>query len=136
LHLYVKLSEGLQIKFRCEICKVDTPCPHQIDEVRTKAWLADLEREKTYSEFLHINDFETWQPFCYMDQDTELRRVGAIAAQREFIRALWILNRFNQFQSPAWYRLTDKIHENWRVLQQMIESNEKINYWNEELNGQ
>jgi hypothetical protein len=70
-----------------------------------------------------------------LDQDKEEYRLGAIAAQREYMRALWILNRFTIYESPGWYRLCDKIHENWRLLKQMIESNEKIIYWNEELNG-
>ena len=70
-----------------------------------------------------------------MNKDNEIFRMGAIAAQREYMRALWILNRFTIFQSPQWNCLCDKIHENWRVLNQMMESNEKINYWNEELNG-
>ena len=124
------------MNFRCQICKIDIPCEHQIDETRDKAWIADTEREKVYSEFLHLDDFETWQPFCYMKKDSELFRIGSIAAQREYVRALWIVNRFTIFQSPQWYRLIDKIHENWRVLNQMTESNEKINYWNEEFNGQ
>jgi len=124
------------LKYRCNICKVDIPCKHQLDDTRAKAWLADLEREKVYSEFLHLHDFETWQPFCYMMKDSEVFRLGSIAAQREYVRALWILNRFTVYQSPQWNRLCDKIHENWRVLNQMMESNEKINYWNEELNGQ
>ena len=123
------------MNFRCQSCKVDIPCEHQVADMRAKAWLADLEREKVYSEFLHLYDFETWQPFCYMDKESEQWRVGSISAQREYVRALWILNRFTLFQSPSWNRLCDKIHENWRVLNQMIESNEKINYWNEELNG-
>ena len=97
--------------------------------------MADLEREKVYSEFLHHDDFDAWQPYCYMDKDTESFRLGSIAAQREYVRALWILNRFTVYQSPQWNRLCDKIHENWRVLNQMMESNEKINYWNSELNG-
>lgn len=125
----------LQIKFRCEVCKVDIPCEHSIDKTRDLAWIADMEREKVYAEFLHLHDFETWQPFVYMDKESQVYRMGAIAAQREYVRALWILNRFTIFQSPSWNRLCDKIHENWRVLNQMIESNEKINYWNEELNG-
>jgi len=107
-----------------------------MEETRNKAWVADMEREKVYSEFLHLHDFETWQPFCYMKKDSKIFRMGAIAAQREYVRALWIVNRFTVFQSPQWYRLIDKIHENWRVLNQMTESNKKINYWNEELNGQ
>lgn len=123
------------MSYRCLICKVDIPCKHQIEATRNEAWNADLEREKTYSEFLHHDDFEKWQPFSYMNKEDEKFRIGAIAAQREYLRALWILNRFNLFQSPDWYRLCNKIHENWKVLNKMIESNEKINYWNEELNG-
>lgn len=88
-----------------------------------------------YAEFLRFNDFETWQPFVYLNMDSEDFRLGAVAAQREFMRALWILQRFNKFQSPEWYRLGDKIHENWRLLKRMIESNEKRNYWSQKLNG-
>ena len=71
-----------------------------------------------------------------MKNDTELYRSGAIAAQREYMRALWILNRFTIYESPAWYRLCDKIHENWRLLKFMMESNEKLSYWDSELNGE
>jgi hypothetical protein len=125
------------------VCQVDTPCKHQVENNRLKAWVAGFnpsgkyydQREEVYGEFLRSGDFETWQKFCYMDQNTEEYRLGAIAAQREFMRALWILNRFNTFQSPAWYRMGDKVLNNFRVLKQMIESNEKRIYWDEELNG-
>ena len=57
---------------------MDIPCEHQVEDMRAKAWLADLEREKVYSEFLHLYDFETWQPFCYMKNNTELKELKRI----------------------------------------------------------
>ena len=130
------MKQVLQINFRCNVCKVDTPCEHKIKDYQEIGWNLDLNREKVYSEFLHLHDFETWQPFCYMKNDTELYRSGAIAAQREYMRALWILNRFTIYESPSWFRLCDKIHENWRLLKFMMESNEKLSYWDSELNGE
>ena len=124
-----------RIKFRCEVCKVDIPCQHQVEDYKEKGWNIDKNREKVYSEFLHLHDFETWQPFCGVKEDSDIFRMGAISAQREYLRALWILNRFTVYQSPSWFRLCDKIHENWRLLNFMMESNQKLSYWNKKLNG-
>jgi hypothetical protein len=129
------MKQVSQINFRCEVCRVDVPCEHQIEDYKEKGWNVDKNREQVYSEFLHLHDFETWQPFCYMQKDSNIFRIGAIAAQREYMRALWILNRFTVYQSPSWFRLCDKVHENWRVLKFMMESNEKLAYWNNKLNG-
>lgn len=129
--------------YRCEKCKVDTPCEHQLEDYKNKGWDYGFasngkyydEREEVYGEFLHSNDFELWQSFCYMKHNTKQFRIGAIAAQREYMRALWILNRFTIFRSPDWYRLLDKVHENWRTLLFMIESDKKLSYWETKLNG-
>jgi len=129
------MKQVLRIKFRCEVCRADVPCEHQIEDYKESGWNGDTNREKVYCEFLHLHDFETWQPFCYMNKDNELFRLGSIAAQREYLRALWILNRFTLYQSPSWSRLCDKIHENWRLLNFMMESNQKLSYWNKKLNG-
>jgi hypothetical protein len=129
------MRQVLQIKFRCEVCKVDVPCHHEVEDYKEKGWNLDKNREQVYSEFLHLHDFETWQPFCEVKEDSNIYRVGAISAQREYLRALWILNRFTIYQSPSWFRLCDKIHENWRLLNFMMESNEKLSYWNKKLNG-
>jgi len=130
------MKQVSRINFRCEVCKVDIPCEHQIiEDYKEKGWNLDTNREKVYSEFLHLHDFETWQPFCYVKKDSDIFRMGAISAQREYLRALWILNRFTVYQSPSWFRLCDKIHENWRLLKFMMESNQKLSYWNKKLNG-
>jgi hypothetical protein len=129
------MKQVSRINFRCEVCKVDIPCEHQIIEDYKDSRNSDTNREKVYCEFLHLHDFETWQPFCYVNKDSDIFRMGAISAQREYMRALWILNRFTVYQSPSWFRLCDKIHENWRLLNFMMESNQKLSHWNKKLNG-
>ena len=54
------------------MCKVDVPCEHQIEDYKEKGWNLDTNREKVYSEFLHLHDFETWQPFCYVKKDSDI----------------------------------------------------------------
>ncbi len=131
------MKQVSQINFRCEICKIDIPCEHtHVEDYREIGWNNDHNREEVYSEFLHLHDFETWQPFCYVKKDSNIFRMGSISAQREYLRALWILNRFTLYESPEWYRLCDKIHENWRTLKFMLESNQKIAYWNNKINGE
>jgi len=146
------------IPFRCEECESDAPCihterivldkenkmKHDLDEKRAAAWKHGYgeskkefnQREEVYAEFLHNEDFEKWQPFVFVAKDSEKFRIGAIAAQREYMRALWILNRFTTYEGPDWFRLCDKIHENWRMLQLMIFSNNRRALWNDELNGE
>jgi len=117
------------LDFKCNICKVDTPCEHQTDEIRNAGWNGDQDRAEFYSKFLHDGDFEKWQPCCYMKHDSKEFQLMALAAQREYQRALWILNRFTIYNSPDWNRLCNKIHENWRTLAQMELRVNRDNYW-------
>lgn len=100
-----------------------------LEENRIKGWNdgwdIQKDRAEVYGEFLKDNDFETWQPICYMEHDSVEFREGQINAQREYLRGLWILNRCTIYASAPWYQLCDRICENWRILERMIESNRK-----------
>ncbi len=56
------------------------------------------ERMERYGQFLKDGDMEEWLPYCYMDRNSD-------EYCRALTRALWIISRFAEWQSPQWKQL-------------------------------
>jgi hypothetical protein len=61
-------------------------------------------RMNWYSNILHDDDFENYQPFCYADSNSDTYK-------KEKLRSMWIRIRFCQFGSIEWSRLDTEIQQ-------------------------
>jgi len=84
-----------------------------IEEERMSGWNADQDDGETrlqeYGLYLKDNDFEKYQPFCYINHDSLEYMLGLREAEAELTRALWISQRFTTYYDIAWHQLNEKI---------------------------
>ena len=82
----------------------------QLEQLRheDKDYIMDDDRIEFYCEFLKEDDFETFQPVCYMDKSSIEYLQAEIERRKAWVRMFWIEKRFCQFLSVKWYNLHDK----------------------------
>lgn len=106
-------------QYKCNICKVDTPCVHQIDTLRMEGWedgwranRPDGDRTECYGIFLEDDDFDKYQPWCYIEdrqQDNPEYLEARINADLQLMRAYWIRSRLCEYLGPNWQYWNNKI---------------------------
>lgn len=104
---------------KCLICRVDVPCLHQLDEMRMEGWLdgwrenrPDGDRTECYGLFLHDEDFDKFQPFCYIEPKSlnNPQWVDALyQTECELLRGYWIRARCCEYLGPEWQKWNNLI---------------------------
>lgn len=103
--------------YKCQVCKVDVPCEHQIDHLRMEGFNEGFrggisDRVEMYGALLHDEDFENYQPWTVIEPrtlDNPDYVLGLLEATCEEYRALWIRSRLTEYLGIDWQRYTEKI---------------------------
>jgi len=89
--------------------------------MKVKGFEAVNDPANDYALFLHDGDFEKFQPYCYIEKNTIPYYEGALIAEQEFTRALWIRQRFTTYLDIEWQEINSRFLFHFDMILKLME---------------